>query len=117
MSIREQVLARARMADSTEFELANETTLQGAARITESRKYQHIGVLNFASARHPGGGFLGGAKAQEEKSRAKLGFVPQPAPLPGLLFLPSRIEDMPILGSDDFQPGLPGSAHRSGGVA
>ncbi len=66
VDIREQVLARARTADSTEFELVNETTLQGAARITENRQYQHVGVLNFASARNPGGGFLGGAKAQEE---------------------------------------------------
>jgi uncharacterized protein (TIGR02452 family) len=64
--IREQVLARTPIADPTEFELANETTLQGSARMVESGKYQHIGVLNFASAKNPGGGFLGGAKAQEE---------------------------------------------------
>lgn len=66
VSIREQVFARDPIADHTEFELVNETTLQGSARIVESQKYQHIGVLNFASARNPGGGFLGGAKAQEE---------------------------------------------------
>src|SRR5262249_6110477 len=64
-TIREQVLAEPPTA-STEFELVNETTLQGSARIVESGKYQHIAVLNFASAKHPGGGFLGGAKAQEE---------------------------------------------------
>jgi uncharacterized protein (TIGR02452 family) len=64
--IREQVLARPPIAERTDFELVNETTLQGSARITDSRKYQHIGVLNFASAKNPGGGFLGGAKAQEE---------------------------------------------------
>lgn len=65
-SIRDQVFARARIADRTEFELVNETTLQGAARMAGSKQYQRVGVLNFASARHPGGGFLGGAKAQEE---------------------------------------------------
>lgn len=66
VGIREHVLARAPIADTTEFELVNETTLQGSARITQSAQYQHIGVLNFASAKNPGGGFLGGAKAQEE---------------------------------------------------
>ncbi len=66
VGIRDQVLATEAIADQTEFELVNETTLQGSARIVESKKYQHIGVLNFASAKHPGGGFLGGAKAQEE---------------------------------------------------
>src|SRR5689334_22157589 len=65
VSIREQVLATPQSADHTEFEIVNETTLQGAARLAHSKKYQHIGVLNFASAKHPGGGFLGGAKAQE----------------------------------------------------
>jgi uncharacterized protein (TIGR02452 family) len=64
--IREQVLAMPKNWDRTEFELVNETTLQGSARIVESGKYAHVGVLNFASAKNPGGGFLGGAKAQEE---------------------------------------------------
>jgi uncharacterized protein (TIGR02452 family) len=38
--------------------------------------YQHIGVLNFASAKHPGGGFLGGAKAQEESLARSSGLYP-----------------------------------------
>jgi uncharacterized protein (TIGR02452 family) len=62
--IHEQVLARPAIAEQTEFELVNETTLQGSARLAE--QYQRVGVLNFASAKNPGGGFLGGAKAQEE---------------------------------------------------
>jgi uncharacterized protein (TIGR02452 family) len=66
VSIREQVLANPAINARTEFELVNETTLQGSARIVESGQYRHVGVLNFASAKHPGGGFLGGAKAQEE---------------------------------------------------
>src|SRR5258707_13605627 len=59
---RQQVVATPSSIASTEFELVNETTLQGSARIVESDQYQHIGVLNFASAKHPGGGFLVGAK-------------------------------------------------------
>jgi uncharacterized protein (TIGR02452 family) len=66
VGVREQILASSPIAERTEFELVNETTLQGSTRITESQKYQRIGVLNFASAKNPGGGFLGGAKAQEE---------------------------------------------------
>lgn len=48
----------------TKLEVANETTFRGLARLTESGG--HVGCLNFASARNPGGGFLTGAQAQEE---------------------------------------------------
>src|SRR5262249_11173709 len=51
---------------ATTFAVAPETSLQGAARLTRSGRFQRIAVLNFASARKPGGGFLGGAQAQEE---------------------------------------------------
>ncbi len=48
----------------TNIEVANETTFQGLAML--AARGGHIACLNFASARKPGGGFLGGAPAQEE---------------------------------------------------
>ena len=48
----------------TIFETANETTLSGARRLTAEGL--RPAVLNMASASSPGGGFLHGARAQEE---------------------------------------------------
>ncbi len=50
----------------TEFRLENETTLEGARELAADVTTGRIGVLNFASAKNPGGGFLGGSQAQEE---------------------------------------------------
>jgi len=51
-------------AIETVFEVRNETTLNAARRL--SKTHENVLCLNFASAKNPGGGFLGGSQAQEE---------------------------------------------------
>lgn len=74
--IRDQVLQRPAEYDATFFEVENETTLRGSARLAASHVNSRIGVLNFASAKNPGGGFRGGAQAQEESLARSSGLYP-----------------------------------------
>lgn len=46
----------------TRVEVTGESSLQAARRLADAP----VAVLNFASARNPGGGYLNGAQAQEE---------------------------------------------------
>jgi uncharacterized protein (TIGR02452 family) len=63
--IRQGILAQPAEGPATAFEVVNETTLSGIARVLSIGKAP-IAALNFASAKNPGGGFLNGSQAQEE---------------------------------------------------
>jgi uncharacterized protein (TIGR02452 family) len=63
--LRQEVQARPAEGFATAFEVVNETTLAGVARVLADGKGS-VAALNFASARNPGGGFLNGSQAQEE---------------------------------------------------
>ncbi|KAJ7747746.1 hypothetical protein B0H16DRAFT_1663567 [Mycena metata] len=56
--------ARAADTKKTDIVLCHCSTLEGVRLLLP--RARKIGVLNFASANRPGGGFLGGARAQEE---------------------------------------------------
>ncbi len=57
-----------------EVRVASVTTLEAAAQLAV--EFGRVGVLNFASARNPGGGFLGGSQAQEESLARSSGLYP-----------------------------------------
>lgn len=60
---------------TTAFEVVNETTLDAARRLVAEGASDPL-CLNFASAKNPGGGFLGGAVAQEECIARATGLYP-----------------------------------------
>jgi len=59
----------------TRYEVTNETTLDAARPLVEDG-VEDVLCLNFASAKNPGGGFLGGALAQEECIARATGLYP-----------------------------------------
>jgi uncharacterized protein (TIGR02452 family) len=75
-AIRDLVLAQPTEFAETVIEVTNETTLQTSARLVLSQEHSKIGVLNFASAKNPRGGFLTGAQAQEESLARSSGLYP-----------------------------------------
>ncbi|WP_426340145.1 TIGR02452 family protein [Pseudoduganella sp. S-14] len=64
-----------RQCFATKFEVRNEATLAAARRLIGLGHADPL-CLNFASAKNPGGGFLGGAEAQEENLAKSSGLYP-----------------------------------------
>jgi uncharacterized protein (TIGR02452 family) len=62
-------------AVTTKFRVTAETTV-GALRRIAKNSPSHLACLNFASAKNPGGGFMGGAEAQEESLARSSGLYP-----------------------------------------
>jgi uncharacterized protein (TIGR02452 family) len=48
------------------FEVTGEKTQEASRRLVVDEEVEGLALLNFASARNPGGGFIRGARAQEE---------------------------------------------------
>ena len=64
-----------RFPDFATLTVVNETSGDALMRLTDLG-HQRIGILNFASAKNPGGGFLSGAQAQEEALARSSGLYP-----------------------------------------
>lgn len=58
------------------IEVTDETTQIAAHRLVKSEGCQDLVLLNYASARNPSGGFINGAKAQEEDLARCSGLYP-----------------------------------------
>ncbi len=63
---RDERLADSPYAKPVRFEVINTTTLAASRLLVEHENREDVLCLNFASAKNPGGGFLGGSQAQEE---------------------------------------------------
>lgn len=91
---------------ATRFEVTNESTLAAARRQVGEGRHNPL-CLNFASAKNPGGGFLGGAEAQEENLAKSSGLYACIAPMTALYAGNRALKS--CLYNDDmiYSPGVP----------
>lgn len=97
-----------------EIRVYQATTLEAGARLVLD--YQRVGCLNFASARHPGGGFLGGSQAQEESLARSSGLYPCLTRFPEMYRFNARPESTALYSDYAiYSPGVPVFRTDAGG--
>jgi uncharacterized protein (TIGR02452 family) len=89
---------------TTTVQVTNESTLAAARRLVEAGA--RVAALNFASARHPGGGWLSGARAQEESLARASALVPCIADDP-MYARHERMRDALYTSSAIYSPDVP----------
>jgi uncharacterized protein (TIGR02452 family) len=89
---------------ATVVRVTNETTLAAAQRLVAAGA--RVAALNFASARHPGGGWLSGARAQEESLARASALVPCIADDP-MYARHERMRDALYTSSAIYSPDVP----------
>lgn len=65
-------------AGRAKIQVTAESSLGAAERLIVREQRENTVCLNFASAKNPGGGFLGGSQAQEESLARASGLLDQP---------------------------------------
>ena len=89
-------------AAATRVEVTNEASLAAARRLAGP-----VGCLNFASAKNPGGGFLGGAEAQEESLARSSGLYHCLLGVPGFYSFHRSRGDLLYSDHVIFSPAVP----------
>src|SRR5215469_9422770 len=89
-------------AAATRVEVTNEASLAAARRLAGP-----VGCLNFASAKNPGGGFLGGAEAQEESLARSSGLYHCLLGVPGFYSFHRSQRDLLYSDHVIFSPAVP----------
>ncbi|GIO04568.1 TIGR02452 family protein [Brevibacillus reuszeri] len=72
----QQVITKQDNGARPAIEVTSESSLEAAQRLVVTEKRPDTVCLNFASAKNPGGGFLGGSQAQEESLARSSGLYP-----------------------------------------
>lgn len=91
-------------------EVTSETSMAALYRLAaEEGEAVHIGLLNFASAKNPGGGFRSGAQAQEEALARASGLFPCLEQFEHDMYAANKRDPRGALYSDDmiFSPSVP----------
>jgi uncharacterized protein (TIGR02452 family) len=73
---RDRQLQQMPSESQTMYRVSNTTTLSAARELVTEEARTDVAILNFASAKHPGGGFFKGSGAQEESLSRASGLYP-----------------------------------------